>query len=104
MKRQPLAAVFLLKKCGYGIYSKAREIPIFFVSEKTINQKRLTIARGVFGDLQKLRNFTDSDRFWKLWENEFITTENLLKIEYYNETSLLQQAEKLYELSIIPQP
>ena len=73
------------EKCGYGIYSKAREIPIFFVSEKTINQKRLTIARGVFGDLQKLRNFTDSDRFWKLWENELFATENLLKIESYNE-------------------
>ena len=74
------------EKCGYGIYSKAREIPIFFVSEKSINQKRLAIARGVFDDLRKLRNFVDNDRFCKLWENEFITTEFLLCREDYNET------------------
>lgn len=74
------------EECEYGIYSKAREIPIFFVSEKTINQKRLAIVRGVFDDLRKLRNFVDNDRFCKQWENEFITTEFLLCREDYNET------------------
>lgn len=73
------------EKCNYGIYSKAREIPIFFVSEKTINQKRLAIARGVFLDLRKLRDFVDRDRFCKLWENESFTTEFLLCYEDYNE-------------------
>ena len=66
------------EKCGYGIYSKAREIPIFFVSEKTINQKRLSIARGVFGDLRKLLDFVDDDRFGKLWEKEFGDLRKLL--------------------------
>lgn len=66
------------EKCGYGIYSKAREIPIFFVSEKTINQQRLAIARGVFGDLRKLLDFVDDDRFGKLWENEFGDLRKLL--------------------------
>ena len=71
--------------CEYGIYSKAREIPIFFVSEKTINQKRLAIARGVFFDLRKLLEFVDGDRFWKLWENEFNTTERLLVKDDFDE-------------------
>lgn len=53
-------------ECGYGIYSKAREIPIFFVSEKTINQKGLAIACSVSDDLHKLRDVVDEDRFWKL--------------------------------------
>lgn len=53
-------------ECGYGIYSKAREIPIFFVSEKTINQKGLAIACSVSDDLRKLRDVVDEDRFWKL--------------------------------------
>ena len=66
------------EKCGYGIYSKAREIPIFFVSEKTINQQRLAIARGVFGDLRKLLDFVNDDRFGKLWENEFGDLRKLL--------------------------
>lgn len=70
--------------CEYGIYSKAREIPIFFVSEKTINQKRLAIARGVFFDLRKLLEFVDGDRFWKLWEKEFNTTERLLGKQDYD--------------------
>ena len=74
------------EKCNYGIYSKAREIPIFFVSEKTINQKRLAIARGVFLDLRKLRDFVDWNRFCKLWENEFFTTESLLNKEGYDES------------------
>ncbi len=56
------------EKCGYGIYSKAREIPIFFVSEKTINQKGLAIADGISDDLHKLRDVVDEDRFWKLEE------------------------------------
>lgn len=72
------------KECEYGIYTKAREIPIFFVSEKTVNQKRLAIARGVFGDLRKLLDFVDNDRFWKLWEKEFNTTERLLGKQDYD--------------------
>lgn len=54
------------EECGYGIYSKACEIPIFFVSEKTINQKGLATACGVSDDLRKLRDVVDEDRFWKL--------------------------------------
>lgn len=75
------------EKCGYGIYSKAREIPIFFVSENTINQKRLAIVRGVFEDLRKLCDFIGRERFWKLWEKESIATEGLLKVRDYNEFS-----------------
>ena len=74
------------EKCEYGIYSKACEIPIFFVSEKTINQKRLAIVQGVFFDLRKLLEFVDGDRFWKLWGNEFNTTERLLLKKNYDET------------------
>ena len=66
------------EKCNYGIYSKACEIPIFFVSEKTINQKRLSIARGVFGDLRKLLDFVDNDQFGELWEKEFGDLRRLL--------------------------
>jgi hypothetical protein len=54
------------EECGYGIYSKALEIPIFFVSENTINQKGLAIDCGVSDDLRKLRDVVDEDRFWKL--------------------------------------
>ena len=54
------------EECEYGIYSKACEIPIFFVSEKTINQKGLAIADGISDDLHKLRDVVDEDRFWKL--------------------------------------
>lgn len=54
------------EECGYGIYSKALEIPIFFVSEKTINQKGLAIDCGVSDDLRKLHDIVDEDRFWKL--------------------------------------
>ncbi len=75
------------EKCGYGIYSKACEIPIFFVSENTINQKRLAIVRGVFEDLRKLCDFIGRERFWKLWEKESIATEGLLKVRDYNEIS-----------------
>ena len=56
------------EECEYGIYSKACEIPIFFVSEKTINQKGLAIADGISDDLHKLRDVVDEDRFWKLEE------------------------------------
>ena len=54
------------EECGYGIYSKALEIPIFFVREKTINQKGLAIDCGVSDDLRKLHGIVDEDRFWKL--------------------------------------
>ncbi len=54
------------EECGYGIYSKALEIPIFFVSERTINQKGLAIDCGVSDDLRKLRDLVDDERFWKL--------------------------------------
>lgn len=54
------------EECGYGIYSKALEIPIFFVREQTINQKGLAIDCGVSDDLRKLHDIVDEDRFWKL--------------------------------------
>ena len=54
------------EECGYGIYSKALKIPIFFVSEKTFNQKGLAIDCGVPDDLRKLHDIVDEDRFWKL--------------------------------------
>src|SRR5574344_1510223 len=74
------------KKCRYGVYPMACEIPVYFVSGQRMDHGRLGVIMGLLRDGRCIREIAGEDVFHELFGDECRALERALRNDGRDDT------------------